>query len=119
MQHCLLAMTERWEKLDQRGLFGALLTDLSKAFDCILNGLIIAKLEIYALEIGALRLIHAYLINRNQRVKVNEVQSSWKDKIFGVPQGFVLGPLLSNIHLRDLFNFLEDFDIARLKKRLD
>ena len=42
-------------KFRPRGVFGALLTDLSKAFDCILHDLIIAKLEAYGLEIGALR----------------------------------------------------------------
>ena len=100
---------------DQGGVFGALLTDLSKAFDCIPNDYIdyfIAKLEAYGLEIGALRLIHAHLINSKQRVKVNEAYSYWKDIIFGVPQGSILGPLLFNIHLCSLFHFLEDFDIA-------
>ena len=100
------------KKLDQGNVFGALLTDLSKAFDCIPHDLNIAKLEAHGLEIGALRLIHAYLINRKQSVKFNEAYSSWKDIIFGVPQGSILGPLLFNIHLCDLFYFLEDFDIA-------
>ena len=71
-QYCLLAMIEIWKKLDQVGVFGALLTDLSKAFDCIPHDLVKAKLEVYVLEIGALRLIHTYLINRKKRVKVNE-----------------------------------------------
>ena len=61
------------KKIDQGDVFVALLTDLSKAFDCILHDLIITKLEAHFLEIGALKLIHAYLINRKQRVKVNEV----------------------------------------------
>ena len=84
------------KKIEQGGVFGALLTDLSKASDCIPHDLIIAKLEAYGLEIGALRLIYAYLINRKQRVKVNEAYSSWKDIIFGVP--FVVWlPLLLEI----------------------
>ena len=100
------------KKIYQGGVFGALLTDLSKAFDCIPHDLIIAKFEAYGLEIGALRLTHAYLINGKQRAKVNEAYSSWKDIIFGVPQGSILCPLLFNIHLCDLFYFLEDSDIA-------
>ena len=41
VQHCLLAMTEKWKKIvDCGGFFGALLTDLSKAFDCISHDLI-------------------------------------------------------------------------------
>ena len=99
-------------KIRPKGVFGALLTDLSKAFDCILHDLVIAKLEAYSLEMGALRLIHAYLINRKQRVKINEAYTSWKDMIYGVPQGSILDPLLFNIHLCDLFYFLEDFDFA-------
>ena len=88
---------------DNEGVFGALLTDLSKAFDYILHDLIIAKLEVYGFRIDALKLIHDYLSNRKQRVKVNDAYSSWKDIFYGVPQGSILGPLSFNIHLCDLF----------------
>ena len=68
-------------------VFGAILTDLSKAFDCIPHDLIIAKLEAYGFHIDALKLIHDYLSNRKQRVKVNDTFSSRKDIFYGVPQG--------------------------------
>ena len=87
-------MIEKWEKIvDDGGVFGALLTDLSKAFDYIPHYLIIAKLEAYGFHIDALKLIHDYLSNRKQRVKFNDKYSSWKDIFYGAPQGSILGPL--------------------------
>ena len=100
------------KNVDNGGVFGALLTDLSKAFDCIPHDLIIAKLEAYCFHIDALKLIHGYLSNRKQRVKVNDVYSSWKDIVYCLPQRSILGPLLFNIYLCELFYFLEDLDIA-------
>ena len=47
-KHCLLAMIEKWrETLDKGGETGVVLTDLSKAFDCIDHNLLIAKLDAY------------------------------------------------------------------------
>ena len=91
------------EKVVDNGVaFGALLTDLSKAFDCIPHDLIIAKLEAYGFQIDALRLVYDYQSNRKQRVKLNVTFSSWRDIEYGVPQGSILGPLLFNIHLCNL-----------------
>ena len=64
-----------------------MLTDLSKAFDCIPHDLIIAKLEAYGLYIDELKLIKTYarlfLSNSKQMVKVKDAYSLWKD-IFNV-----------------------------------
>ena len=73
-------MLEKWKKaLDKRNVAGALLTDLSKAFDCMNHELLIAKLDAYGFHISALKLIFSYLSNRHQRTKVNNSFSQWSD----------------------------------------
>ena len=112
-KHCLIAMIEKWKKsLDNKGSFGVLLTDLSKAFDCTPHKLVIAKLDAYGFDLKALTLVFNYLRNRKQSVKINSSYSHWSDLLFGLPQGLILGPLLFIIFICHLFCFEENVDTS-------
>ena len=112
-QYSLLSMSGKWKSAtDNRKTFGALLTDLSKAFDCLSHDLLIAKLNAYGFSTVALRLVQNYLSNRKQRTKINSDFSSWEEILFGVPQGSILGPLLFNTFLCDLFFIMSETDLA-------
>ena len=112
-QHCLLVMIEKFRKArDQKGVFAAVLTDLSKAFDCIPHNLLIAKLQSYGFDKKSLAFIWAYLKGRKQKVKIGSVFSDYLNVIFGVPQGSILGPILFIIFIADLFFIVDDIDYA-------
>ena len=64
-QHYLLVMIELLRKIrDEKGVFAAVLTDLSKDFDCIPHQLLIAKLSAYGFDMKSIAFISAYLKNR-------------------------------------------------------
>ena len=98
-----MTLLETWRiSLDKNGYGGAILMDLSKAFDTLNHELLVAKLHAYGFTHSALSLIYSYLSNRWQRTKINNSFSTWTEILQGVPQGSILGPLPFNIYLNDL-----------------
>ena len=111
-QHVITRLIEEWRAhLDENFVVGAVLTDLSKAFDCIAHDLLIAKLAAYGFSDTALRYIYSYLSNRKQCVRINNTYSSYQKIISGVPQGSILGPIFFNLSINDLFFFVSNVSL--------
>ena len=83
-----------------------------KAFDCLNHELLVAKLNAYGFALPVLKLVHDNLSDRKQGTRVNNSYSTWFEILFGVPQGYILGPLLFHIFLADLLFILSEIDIA-------
>ena len=112
-QHFLMVLLEKLKESRDKGEeFGAFFTDLSKEFNCIDHNLLITKLSWYGVTPISLKLFFSYLSNRTQGVRINTCYSRKSEIKYGVPQGLVLGPLLFNIDLTDLFLECEDDNIS-------
>ena len=108
-QQWLLVILKKFkEAIDRGNQSGALLTDLSKAFDCIDHKLLIAKLYEYGVSSSALNIISSYLKHRTQRTKINDCFSTRSNIEYGVSQESILVPLLFNINMIELFYECEE-----------
>ena len=66
----------------------------------------------YNFDNNALALVHSNLSDRKQRTNIKSSFSPWHDIIIGVPIGSILGPLLFNIYINDIFYTIKNVEIA-------
>ena len=106
-QHVLIRLIEEYRKnLGNNYFTGAVLMDLSKAFDCIPHDIEIAKSADYGFDKIMICYIYSYLKRGKQCVSVNNIKSTFEEIMSGVPQGSIVGPILFKIFFNDFFYFM-------------
>ena len=116
--HVFIRLIENWKQaLDENVVVGTVLMNLSKAFDCIPHDLLIAKLYAYGFSEKSAVFLYSYLKRRKQNVKIDDILSTFRLLISGVPQGSIFSPILFNIY-SEIYNFADDNTISSVSKKI-
>ena len=106
-------MIESWKvRVNNGSKVGVTIMDLSKAFDSLNHELLLTEIKAYGLDSNSVTFMKRYITNRLPRCKINNSFSGWGKVLNGVPQGSILGPLLLNIFLNDIFLSLRKCELA-------
>ncbi len=89
-------------EMDNNNTSISIFLDLSKNFDTINHKILLDKLKYYGIDGLAHNLIESYLTSRKQFVEIDGFKSDILTVNTGVPQGFILGPLLFIIYINDI-----------------
>ena len=98
-----------------------------RRLDCIPHDVLIARLEAYGFDNYTIRYVYSYLKNRKQCVRINKTYRDLLDIISGVPQGFIVSPILFDIFFNDFYviliafahNYADDNTLTSFRKSLD
>ena len=108
-EHVLTNFIESAKRaLDDQTYVGSVMTDLSRAFDCLPPKLLLSKFHAYGVAEGSCRLLSSYFVNRTQRVKIGNYRSQWETIYKGAAQGSIMGPFCFNVLCIDLFFLIAD-----------
>ena len=109
----LIRLIENWKQpLDNWKFVGAVLIDLSKAFEYFPHDLLIAKMHAYVFTIDSLKTFFSYWNGRKKHVKINNICTAFQVLYSGVPQGSILGLNFFNIFFNDLFIWIENAELC-------